>query len=104
MGASPGGPIATVAKRSVSVEEAEDVLANMKEVIRGIADGTARKYFSPFRPSPLLRQAGKRQTKKAGPPRTSPFDPLVQLGSSQFGSNLVANCAVYAVFTGLSGH
>ena len=40
----------------------------------------------------------------AGPPRTSPFDPLVQLGSSQFGSNLVANCAVYAVLTGLSGH
>ena len=39
----------------------------------------------------------------AGPPRTSPLDPLAQLGSSQLGSNLVANCAVYAGFSGSSG-
>ena len=36
---------------------------------------------------------------RADPPRISPSIPLVQ-----FGSNLVANCAVYAGFTGLSGH
>jgi hypothetical protein len=31
------------------------------------------------------------------------FHPLAQLGSSQFGSKLVANCAAFAVFTDLSG-
>ena len=38
----------------------------------------------------------------AGPPRTSPLDPLARLGSSQFGSKLVANFAVFAGFPGSS--
>ena len=53
------------------------------------------------RPHP---QAEARSIERLVPHESALHSPLVQLGSSQFGSNLVANCAIYADFAGLSGY
>jgi hypothetical protein len=48
-----------------------------------------------------VKACGKNEINQNGagpPPRTSPLDPLAQLGSSQFGGKLVANSAVFTGF------
>ena len=92
-GASAGRVIALASKGIFIVEEAQDAFVYIEQVIRGILNGPARNHFRhPCKvPQPPCRQAAN------GPPRTSPFDPLAQLRNGQFGSILVADCAVFAL-------